>query len=185
MNTGEDRLQRLAALQQQASEKSKAAQTVKLERARAKEEKLRALEGKTPLARRKILERLELAWKQEHQKCFPDAPLGKWVAKHRGQAWNLVDRFDADLVEKLFVYAIRNWATLRERQLRGRAGPFPPFGLIVAMADTLIPEASLWFTHKGVLEEYASYGEYDRKPEDLRERYLKACEALKSLGLKT
>lgn len=124
-------------------------------------------------------------WKSELQRAFPDkSHSNKWGQREYGQLQLLLDRWDADRVEDAFGYVIRNWIKLRERLFKGVGSPTPSVGVVLALHDSLVPEAQVWAKHRGTVEEYEKFGDrYDERPAELLARYLEAQKELKALGL--
>lgn len=120
---------------------------------------------------------------------YPKVPVVKWNAdgnaKARGQVYRLVDMYGGEATIEAVRYVVGNWDSINERFFKKITGP-PHVGALAAMHEPLFRESALWSEHREVMEEW---DEWYRKnpmksaPDELKERYEVARQALSALGL--
>ena len=117
-------------------------------------------------------------------------PVARWNAdgnaKARGQVCRLVDMYGGQATIDAVRYVVGNWDAINERFFKRGVGSPPNFNLIASMHESLFREAAIWSKHRGVLEEWEAWfrdNPMKLAPDDLKERYNGAQQALVALGL--
>ena len=134
---------------------------------------------------RSALPGVERLWKSEMEKAFPELAIAQWAAKERGQAKNLITKYDGRSVEAAVKYVVREWKTFNDRVFKGQ-GRIPTVGIILKLHESVVPVAVQWEKHAEVLEEWEKfYAEhpYDDPPDELERKYRAAKSDLTRMGL--
>lgn len=173
----------------EAKAKARACRAAKEKREAAKarwRENLEGDGGGSSVSTRKQLKKLEAMWTEGIREMLPDVTVAAWGGKERGQARQLLEKYDGNIVETGVDYVLREWDSIRDRFLRGR-GVVPTLGFLLKFHDSLIIEAQLWNEfRKAELE----WKEFFRKnpgslypPADLEKKYKAAKKKFEALGL--
>jgi hypothetical protein len=140
--------------------------------------------GLTP-TQKQALKQVESVWSAEMGKRFPDLAIAAWDAKNRGQARNLVTKYDGRSAIAAVKYVVRGWEEFNEKYFKG-TGTLPTIGMILKLHETIVPVAVQWEKHADTMEEWEKfYAEhpYDDPPADLEKKYRAAKASLNALGL--
>ena len=165
----------------------KAARTAKDRKRSERDQKVRNLGGegarKDPAVKKQI-SRLEGVWKKHFERQFPDVPLAKWEGREVGQVLSLIEKYNVGIVEDGLRYVTDNWEAISERFTK--SPQTPTVGWLLAVHDSLIPEASKFGKVVGVLEEWNAW--WDQHPDEsppppLKRRFEENRKELESLGL--
>jgi hypothetical protein len=180
------RLEGLEDVVEGAKKKSKAQTEANAKRAKKREQAKKNLEGgAVPPARAKQLKALENLWRDLMEVHQPKLTIAKWGGKERGQAWQLVEKYDGKIVQDALRYVVENWESIRKRFFKGSGGK-PTVGLVLRLHDSLVIEAQTWSEHQGTISEWEQWfrdNPHDLPSSDLRARYERAKKDLQGLGL--
>ena len=122
-------------------------------------------------------------WFAELGIAFPDVTIAQFGAKENAQLKTLLEKYGGSIVADALRYVVREWASIRKRYMKGRLGPAPSIGWILACHEQLFSESQVWAKHAPVLQEWAEWWKRNPNnpypPSDLKARYR---EAEKELG---
>lgn len=140
--------------------------------------------GSSP-TQKQALKQLESTWAAEMGKRFPDLAIASWDAKNRGQARNLITKYDGGSADAAVKYVVRRWEEFNKSYFKG-TGTIPTIGMILKLHETIVPVAVQWEKHADTMEKWEKfYAEhpYDDPPADLEKKYRAAKASLNALGL--
>jgi len=154
----EDRIRRAQERASAAKRKHQEERTAKDRKRSERDLKLRNLGGagarKDPAVKRQV-SRLENVWRLHFKRAFPDVPLAAWEGREVGQVLQLVEKYNVGIVEDGLRYVTSNWKKIAERFKK--APQTPTVGWLLAVHDSLIPEASKFGKVVGILEKWETW----------------------------
>lgn len=117
-------------------------------------------------------------WFAEFEKAFPGLTIADFGAKENAQLKNLLEKYGGSIVADALRYVVREWASIRKRYFKGKLGPNPTVGWILACHEQVVTESQVWAKHAPVLQEWAEWWKKNPNnpypPSDLKSRYREA-----------